>query len=346
MNKKLLLQLVILLQGAVGYSCNCGLQSWYFCESFGWEWYEPDEELVLIRVLERGNLEENAWSLGDTPYLKAEVVESVYAESLPDTISLLLDDGANCAGPGYYSYGDTVLVQIQGAYPVDGLINPYFLDGCGVSSLAYQNDTLIGNITFATDMMSLNDFVASVEICKNTVPHLYLNGRIRSVTTRETLPGFTFKLNAGNIMADSLGEYSEGRVPFLNPEKVDTLVLRKEGESFADITLADVIRIRRHILDQNKFRKIWEFLAADINGSRSITTLDVILLQRVILGLDDHLPVENSWIIAPATNFSPEYNFYEDEDWDYPLQHFFVYPEIESARMELDLWVIKIGDLV
>jgi len=340
MNKKLLLHLAFLLHGVAGYSCHCGLQPSYFCESFGWEWYEPDEELVLIRVLEFGILED----LRETRYLKAQVVQGVYAESPPDTINLLLDDGSNCAGAGFYNYGDTVLVQVHRSYPVDGLINPYFLEGCGYYHLAYQNDTLIGSITFDTDRMLLSDFIASVEICKNTVPHLYLNGRIRSVTTREVLPGFTFKLNAGNIITDSVGVYYEGRVPFFNPERVDTLVLRKGGENFEDITMADVIRIRRHILDQFKFRKIWEFLAADIDGSRSITTLDVILLQRIILGIDDHLPGGKSWIIAPAENYNPEWIF--DDDWSFPREYFFVYPELYFTRMELDLWAIKIGDLV
>ena len=71
------------------------------------------------------------------------------------------------------------------------------------------------------------------------------------------------------------------------------------------VTTFDLILITKHILGVSYLNSPLKLLAADVNNSGSITTIDLISLRRVVLGVEQEFPNNTSWRFL-------------DEDFDFP----------------------------
>lgn len=75
------------------------------------------------------------------------------------------------------------------------------------------------------------------------------------------------------------------------------------------VTTLDLLLISKHILSLQALDAPWKIIAADANGSGSVTTNDVVQLRRLILGIFNALPGNTSWrfftdnCIFPANPF-------------------------------------------
>ena len=69
----------------------------------------------------------------------------------------------------------------------------------------------------------------------------------------------------------------------------------KEG-----VTTLDLVLIQRHILGITPLESTFKIIAADINGNESVSALDLLQLRKLILGLypNDELPGNTSWKIS------------------------------------------------
>ena len=67
----------------------------------------------------------------------------------------------------------------------------------------------------------------------------------------------------------------------------------------AGISTADVVLIRRHILGLSSLNEPYKLLAADANGSGTVTTADITSMRKVILGTTNALP-SAMWLIMPS----------------------------------------------
>jgi hypothetical protein len=76
-----------------------------------------------------------------------------------------------------------------------------------------------------------------------------------------------------------------------------------------DVTVLDILLIRRHILGGEELPKPYNWVAADVNNSGTITTLDLIQIQRVILGISDRFGDVPSWRFVPKYALGENFNF-------------------------------------
>ena len=67
------------------------------------------------------------------------------------------------------------------------------------------------------------------------------------------------------------------------------------------VSSVDLVRMANHILDLVPFTDDISPLAADINNDGSISSLDIVLLLRVILGLSTEFENRNSWDFVPQS---------------------------------------------
>ena len=61
------------------------------------------------------------------------------------------------------------------------------------------------------------------------------------------------------------------------------------------VTTLDLVLIQRHILGIQKLESPYDIIAADINASHKITASDLISLRKVILGIREDFPNNDSW---------------------------------------------------
>lgn len=106
------------------------------------------------------------------------------------------------------------------------------------------------------------------------------------------------------------------------------------------VTTADMIMIGRHVLGINVFSDPFQYIAADINNDKSISTLDMLQLRALVLSIHQSFPYNTSWTFVDAD--------YEFDDTMNPLLQ--DYPTVKNinnlqGEIEANFVAIKIGDL-
>ncbi|NBC07487.1 MAG: hypothetical protein GVY26_09870, partial [Bacteroidetes bacterium] len=107
------------------------------------------------------------------------------------------------------------------------------------------------------------------------------------------------------------------------------------------VSLMDVILINKHILGVQPFADPHELLAADANNSSAVTTLDMITLQRLILGMSTSFSAHTSWQFIPADYFFAD----PTNPWLSPPPELRQVGNLPADGVDaLDFFGIKIGD--
>jgi hypothetical protein len=96
-------------------------------------------------------------------------------------------------------------------------------------------------------------------------------------------------------LTDSCFQNILPKIPLGGPFRITTRATRTGGSYLDGITTNDLALISRHILNLQPFPTIYHALAADANGSNTVTTLDIVEIRRLILGITDSLPNVPSW---------------------------------------------------
>ena len=72
----------------------------------------------------------------------------------------------------------------------------------------------------------------------------------------------------------------------------------KKGEMIDGVSTLDLILIQRHILGIEKLSSPYKLIAADVDGNGRITATDLAQLRRHVLGLAQSSG-DNSWVFVP-----------------------------------------------
>ncbi|MEO1714694.1 MAG: T9SS type A sorting domain-containing protein, partial [Bacteroidota bacterium] len=97
----------------------------------------------------------------------------------------------------------------------------------------------------------------------------------------------------------------------------------------------------QHILGINPINSPYKLIAADVNNSASITTLDVVALQSAILGVNNTFPNNTSWRFIEASH-----EFANPLDpWDGGFAEIINFNNLEEAVDDAHFIAVKVGDL-
>jgi hypothetical protein len=106
------------------------------------------------------------------------------------------------------------------------------------------------------------------------------------------------------------------------------------------VSTFDIVLVRRHVLGIQPLSSPYKMIAADVNGSMSITTFDLVVMQKMVLGNLNEFPNMTSWRFVP-TNYAfsnpanPFTDFLTEQIWA-------MFPTLPG---DLDFIAIKIGDV-
>ena len=138
-------------------------------------------------------------------------------------------------------------------------------------------------------------------------------------------------------MTSEIGVYAFPNMSYGGSYSVEP---EKDGDDSNGVSTLDLIMIQKHILGAETFDSPYDHIAADINASNSVSGVDVVQLRKLILGIYEEFPDNTSWRMVDA-----EYVFPDPED---PLQFDFdeKYSIDEfSTSMNIDFVGVKIGDI-
>jgi uncharacterized repeat protein (TIGR01451 family) len=133
------------------------------------------------------------------------------------------------------------------------------------------------------------------------------------------------------------GEYAFSDIPMGH----DYMVYPYKNDNHKNgLTTLDLVLIQRHILGLGDLESPYKMIAADINNSQSISSVDLVILRKIILGIYDDFPNNRSWRFIDA-----QYNFLDATDpWlgsvpeDYEITHL-------DSDMKIDFIGVKTGDV-
>lgn len=134
----------------------------------------------------------------------------------------------------------------------------------------------------------------------------------------------------------STGEYQFGGMAAGNQYELSP---KKTGDYMNGVSTLDLVMIQRHILGISKFTSPYKVIAADVNNSESVTASDLVALRKLILGIYQELPNNNSWRFVNSGYTIPEtYN-----PWPFDQIIDFTYDGAEV--MNNNFTAVKVGDV-
>ncbi len=103
------------------------------------------------------------------------------------------------------------------------------------------------------------------------------------------------------IMADTTGQDGQtGFTFFADSISADAVIrARKPGIAGNGLTGIDLVRIQRHLLAIETFTEGFQYLISDANGSNTISALDLVEFQKIILGIKEGFNDGKSWYLIP-----------------------------------------------
>ena len=105
------------------------------------------------------------------------------------------------------------------------------------------------------------------------------------------------------------------------------------------VSTLDLIMIQRHILGIESLDSPYKLLAADVNNNQVINGLDLVELRKLILGIYIELPQNDSW------RFVNEAQDFENIESPWPFEENIELYQLAQDEMENDFIAVKIGDV-
>jgi len=198
-----------------------------------------------------------------------------------------------------------------------------------------------GNSEFCEVILILQDSPLTNACVDNAGLLPKVSGTITTETKEgidDILVGLTNISNAHEItdMTNALGQYTLDGVDVFDPKSIDA---QKDNDILNGVTTLDLVMIQRHILGLQTLDSPYKLLAADINNSRSISASDLIALRKVILGISDKFDNNTSWRFVPG-----EYVFQDPKfPFDYPSK--INLDSLFEDKNNVNFTAVKVGDI-
>lgn len=106
---------------------------------------------------------------------------------------------------------------------------------------------------------------------------------------------------SGNSQAQA-STISDGNFTFSNiDDGTYTLTPTLDVQASKGVSTRDIIALQKHILEIKPLQNPYQLLAGDVDNSGSISAMDMVLMRRLILGLDTRFKAVPSWRFVDAS---------------------------------------------
>ncbi len=248
------------------------------------------------------------------------------------------------------------------AYDCDGeeVAVWFLLDEDGNPTDDTDTGTLSSNVTFDCSDLDGNT-AASVEFrvwavdgegnysfCEVTLRIVDSNGYCDSDNSGASLVGnlFTEDNDAVELAEVFMGEKSmmtgvDGQYAFDNNVMGLNYALEaaKNDNHLNGVSTLDLVLIQKHILGLDQLDSPFKVIAADINNDANVSAIDLVDLRKVILGITNEFTNNTSW------RFGDGAQTFEDEFNPFPTFQEAINVDFLTADSDNDFIAIKVGDV-
>ena len=139
-----------------------------------------------------------------------------------------------------------------------------------------------------------------------------------------------------NEMTNAAGEYAfEG-----NPNGVDyEITVNKNDNHTNGVSTLDLVLIQRHIVGFTNLDSPYKVIAADINADDKVSSIDIVELRKLILGLQDEFSNNTSWRFVDGTQT------FADITSPFPVDESRVISNLTVDMNDENFVAVKVGDV-
>ena len=171
-----------------------------------------------------------------------------------------------------------------------------------------------------------------LEGCRSNRPAAMISGVV-STQNGEALEDVEITVNGINVMTNNDGLYALYNMYTNETYEIEA---RKDGEDAEGLSTLDIIQVRQHILNTSTFTSALDYLAADVNESKSVSTFDILTMRQMILQQRSTWDID-SWRMVPGNA-----NLSVNDPWSTPVTY--VLNHISEID-DVNFTAVKIGDV-
>ena len=194
-----------------------------------------------------------------------------------------------------------------------------------------------GNTSFCKTFIDVIDS-NNVHICANLPSNIA--GRVTTSDDREIANAVIHLEEAGEDHLLVTG--GDGKYGFMDMTNGGDYKLSatKDGDDINGISTLDLVLIQRHILGIAKITDPYLLIAADVNHDNKITATDLVELRKLILGISGDLPNNTSWRFVEKSFAFPS----PSNPWTTNFPEFYNINALNGS-MNVDFIGLKVGDV-
>ena len=263
-------------------------------------------------------------------------------EGAPAFLGLLANESILAMGPidsiGNAAIPQMVLLESNGA-----LLETLNEEGFATQSI--QTGLIIDENTFLIggylEDETRPDHYGLARVSVPIVIEGFIRGQVRT-KTGAPISGVTITLSGSSNASTVSDQNGEFGFIHLEANRPYTLSADLDNAPFNGVSTFDLILINQHILGVQPFDDPYDYLAADINNTESVTILDMIGIRRAILGQVTTLSTSPSWEFVRAGYSFPDPN----NPWLESIPATIEIDNLPSTGvLEADFTGIKSGDI-
>lgn len=193
-----------------------------------------------------------------------------------------------------------------------------------------------GNAEFCTVELILQD---NQDYCPDIAPDDFIHGVVED-SRGDNVSDLSIDLDCEVASYSQTTESPDGLYIFegLSNELHYSIYCEKEDDYLNGVTTLDLLLIQRHILGLSLLPNGYDILAADVNLSGNVTGIDIVEMRKLILGINATLSATDTpWLFVRRDDATAELN-----PWDL-VQNIDLFLSAETA--EQNIVGIKYGDV-
>ncbi len=169
-----------------------------------------------------------------------------------------------------------------------------------------------------------------------------LKGEIAgNITNRADVPlnGITVQMTGSatmEIKTSGIGHYQFPKMPFGGSYEV---IPNKKTDYLYKVNTRDLLTIQFYLLGKTSFNQPYKYIAADATMDSKVSTRDISIIRKLILGKIQAFPAAPSWIFLPKNYSFKDPNAPFDFPTSYHLDPF------DESHTDMDFYGIKVGDV-
>ncbi len=198
-----------------------------------------------------------------------------------------------------------------------------------------------GNLVFTSlfegNIVNTPFVINSSELCVSRL--ISITGNVHRIDNTVGVENVELTLSEDNFfVTDQTGNYSFGGLPEGN---TFTITPNKSDALLNGVTTLDLVRTLQHILTASLLETPYQIIAADIDNSGAVNSLDLVYLQQALLQKRSTFPNNGSWRFVPEEfMFTDPTNPFAD---DFPESLTLIRQELDETNA--DFIAIKVGDV-